>query len=138
MKAEIIKEAYTGGIWVTKTNPTEWQGKKHDEKWFSSAEELKSGLKKGQFQQMLVFRHCGGELPIRKYLQEVVLDDPDQKSPNVNIDYYSMAFGALRLAITEGGLKSKVIKRKCRNGCSCKQYYSGNKTRTKTMYFPSV
>lgn len=138
LKSEIIREAYTGGVWVTKTNPTEWHGKKHDEKWFSSANELKNGLKKGEFQQMLVFRHCGGELPFRKHLKEILLDDPKQQSTKTNVDYYSMAFGALRLAITEGGLKVPIRKRKCRSGCMCKQYYSGNTARTTRMYFPKT
>ncbi|NOK09788.1 hypothetical protein [Corallococcus exercitus] len=138
MKSEIIKEAYTGGVWVTKSNPTEWTGKKHDQKWFSSAKELKSDLKKGEFQQMLVFRHCGGELPFTKYLREILLDDPKLHSTKSNVNYYSMAFGALRLAVTEGGLSVPINKRKCRNGCKCKQEYARDTDHTTKMYFPKA
>lgn len=136
LKVEIIKEAYTGGVWVTKTNPTEWHDKKHDEKWFSSAKELEKGFIRGEFQQMIVFRHCGGELPFKKHLVEILLDDPKQQSTKTKTDYYSMAFGALQLSITEGDLKTPIKKRKCRSGCKCKQYYSSDIERTTAMYFP--
>jgi hypothetical protein len=136
LKTEIIRETYTGGVWVTKTNPIEWDDKTHEEKWFTSAQELKAKFRKGQFEQMIVFRHCGGELPIRKHLKALILDDPDRRTPISNIDYYSMAYGALRLSITEGGLDVLIQKRACKRGCMCKKRYARNMEQTKAMYFP--
>jgi hypothetical protein len=114
----IIKETYTGGVWVTKMNPTKWSGLKHNEKWFTSAEDLRANFVKGRFDQMIVFRHCGGELPFGIHLKEVILDDP-QFQTSLRTDIHSMARGALLLARTEGGIDVKIKRRKCSVGCKC-------------------
>lgn len=138
LKTEIIKEVYTGGVWVTRTNPTYWKDKSYDEKWFTSSKELEKELVRGTFEQMIVFRHCGGELPIKDHLEELILDDPDRRSKKSNIDYYSMAYGALRLSATEGEIDVMIQKRKCAKACKCKRGYAGNIERTRSMYFPKV
>ncbi len=138
LKTEIIKEVYTGGVWVTKLNPTKWQGRDHDERWFASAKELSGSLVKGRFDQMIVFRHCGGELPIEKHLERLVLDDPDRRTGKSRIDYYSMAYGALQWSMTEGGMDVPIDKRKCRDGCVCVDDYASNAVRTKSMYLPKL
>ncbi len=138
LKTEIIKEVYTGGVWVTRTNPTYWKGKSYDEKWFTSSKELDEELVKGTFEQMIVFRHCGGELPIKDHLEELILDDPDQRSKISSIDYYSMAYGALRLSATEGEIDVMIHKRKCAKACRCKREYAGDMKQTRSMYFPKV
>src|SRR5436305_15178842 len=35
LRSKIISKAYTGRIWVTKLNPTNWSGTKREERWFS-------------------------------------------------------------------------------------------------------
>ena len=133
--SEIIQDSYTGKVWVTKLNPTKWKGKGHESRWFTSIDDLKTNFVKGSFDQMIVFRHCGGELPFGNFLQEVVLDDPERKSPN-GIDYYSMAFGALTFAKTEGASAVIVKKRKCVASCSCAVHYKTNLEITREMFFP--
>jgi len=100
----LIKDAYTGAVSVTKLNPIKWDDTSPEERWFSSRAELESKFVKGAFDQHIVFRHCGGILRIEKYLECVLLDDPGiTRKPD--IDYYSMAYGALRSAMQEGGFK---------------------------------
>ena len=99
LDSAIIKESYTGGVWVTKKNPTKWEGAKHEERWFTSSKDLRENFVKGRFDQMIVFRHSGGELPFENYLKEILLDDPEYKTPG-RIDLFSMAKGALILAIS--------------------------------------
>jgi hypothetical protein len=134
---EIVKESGSEGMWVTKTNPTKWDGKLHKDKWFSSQKELKSGLIKGEFDQMLVFRHNGGRVAFNGMLTKIILDDPVRKTP-ASVDYYSMAFGALTLAAMEGGLYVKVSRRKCRPGCKCVASYRSNNDRTLRMFWPKL
>ncbi len=135
LDSQLIKRAYTGKVWVTKLNPTKWARKKHKQRWFVSADDLKGNFVEGDFNQMVVFRHCGGELPFRDYLREIVLDDP-QKRTRGNIDYYSMAYGALTLAKTEGEVPTAITRRKCPAGCSCVNSYRTDVERTKKMFFP--
>ena len=93
---------------------------------------------KGRFDQMIVFRHSGGELPIDKYLKEVILDDPRLSAGRSRVDYYSMAYGALKLAMTEGQLDVPISKRTCRNSCRCLDNYKDDRGRTAILFIPRV
>ena len=85
----IINKNSTGRIWVTKKNPTKWAGKPYKERWFQDKEDLDENFVKGRFDQRVVLRHCGGELPFGKHLKKIILDDPG-RLPNKNGDFYSM------------------------------------------------
>jgi len=138
LDVELIAKAYTGKVWVTKLNPINWHGKTHQQRWFVSAKDLEDNFVKGRFDQMIVFRHCGGELPIKKYLEKIVLDDPDLATKFSGIDYYSMAYGALKLSMTEGDIKVLISKRKCRTGCRCCAKYRRDRKYSKDMFVPKV
>ena len=133
----IIKKAYTGCVWVTRLNPTKWKSKKHEARWFTSADDLADNFVFGEFDQMIVFRHSGGELPFGRYLKEVVVDDPKMKKPGM-IDFYSMAYGALTLAKTEGEVDVKIKKRRCPTDCKCVPGYKREPKRTIKMFFPKL
>jgi len=128
---------YTGRIWVTKLNPIKWEGKPRHDKWFSSVQELQNEFSAGRFDEMVVFRHCGGELPIKKCLAKIILDDPRLETSKRRIDYFSMAYGALKLAMTEGKIDVPIEKRRCSGGCKCERYYERGKTTTE-MFFPKL
>jgi len=138
LDAKIIDEAYTGPIWVTKTNPIKWKGRSHEERWFTSIQDLKDNFVMGCFDQMIVFRHCGGALPIKKYLKEIILDDPALKFTKSGVNHYSMAYGALRLAMTDGRMDIPISRRECSRGCKCRDIYVGDAERTRTMYIPKL
>lgn len=134
---EIISKSYAGKVWITKLNPMKWGHKQHNRKWFTSKKDLKDNFVYGEFDHMIVFRHCGGELPFKKYLRKIILDDPSLKS-RAGIDYYSMAYGAIRLAMTDGGINERITKRECRPSCQCKNYYGTNRQKTKELFVPGI
>lgn len=138
LDVEVIAKAYTGKVWVTKLNPTKWNGKTHEKRWFVSENDLEDNFAKGRFDHMIVFRHCGGELPIKKYLKKILLDDPCLVSKPSKIDFYSMAYGALQLSMTEGQISAPIWKRQCPKGCTCQAEYSANLERSKEMYVPKI
>lgn len=134
---DILLEQSTGRIWVTKINPTKFPGKSDDQRWFQNKGDLIKTLTKGEFDQMVVFRHCGGQLPFGVYLKKIIIDDPHHTITG-GIDMYSMAYGALTLAMNESGLNVPIEKRVCKPGCSCQTTYAKNKTKLIKMFTPSI
>ncbi|MFK5948179.1 MAG: hypothetical protein QM500_05355 [Methylococcales bacterium] len=135
--AEIINKTYTGRMWVTKLNPTKWSGINETERWFINKQDLEKNFSKGTFDYMIVFRHCGGELPLKKYLKRIILDDPKLTNED-GVSYYDMAVGALRLAMSDSGLDIPIVKRKCTRRCNCKNYYSRNSVFVNDMFDPKI
>jgi hypothetical protein len=131
----LITESYVGNLCITKKNPTKWDGAKHEQRWFTSETDLKANFQKGSFDQMIVFRHIGGELPFSGRLKKIVLDDPGKKTPG-GFEFFSMAYGALSFAAAEGSLDVKIARRNCKAGCSCVSNYKQDVTRTKELFFP--
>lgn len=134
---ELIEKSYTGRIWVTKLNPTKWSGKSDTERWFQDKTDLAGNLVRGRFDQMIVLRHCGGQLPFKKYLKKIILDDPKLKTED-DVNFYSMAVGALRLAMQDAGLEIPIERRKCKTGCVCRKYWSEDDDRLFKMFDPMI
>jgi len=134
---EFINRSYTGRIWVTKLNPTKWSGKTEKQKWFQGKDDLEENLVKGTFDQMLIFRHCGGELPFKRSLKKIILDDPKLETDD-RVDFYSMAVGALRLAMSDSGLNVPIERRRCRAGCACSELYEEDEERLFMMFDPQI
>jgi hypothetical protein len=133
----IINKNGTGRIWVTKINPTKWAGKQENDRWFQGKEDLTENFVKGRFDQMIVLRHCGGELPFGKYLKEIVVDDPEHQTDD-DVDFYSMAVGALRLAMQDAGISVPIKRRSCVEDCACKNYWGGNNELISAMFDPKI
>jgi hypothetical protein len=134
---EIISKTTTGRIWLTKLNPTKWAGKSETQRWFQNKKDIEEEFVVGRFDQMLVFRHCGGELPFKKYLKKIILDDPEYQDSK-GVDYYSMAYGALRNSMTEKGIDIPIIRRKCSSSCPCKTQYADDVEKLKSMFDPFI
>lgn len=133
----IIHKNSTGRIWVTKENPTKWAKKVDEDRWFQGKEDLATNFVRGRFDQMIVLRHCGGELPFGKHLKKIVLDDPKQQT-NEDIDFYSMAVGALRFAMQDAGVDVPIERRKCGDQCKCEEYWGDNNERLSKMFDPKI
>lgn len=133
----IINKNGTGRIWVTKCNPTKWSGKSDEDRWFQEKEDLAEHFVKGRFDQMVVLRHCGGELPFGKHLKEIILDDPGLQTQD-GVDLYSMAVGALRLAMQNAGISVPIKRRECVEGCACKDNWGEDDERLFTMFDPKI
>ena len=131
--SSILEKTITGRVWVTKINPTKWADKADKERWFQKKEELETGLVKGTFDQMLVFRHSGGELPFKSCLKKLVVDDPVLKTDE-GVDLFSMAVGSLRLAMSDAGLDIPIERRICADQCTCKNSYAKNSKHTLSMF----
>jgi len=132
---DLVAKAYTGRIWVTKLNPTKWRGTIDAERWFQSKADLEENLVYGTFDHMVVFRHRGGELPFGKFLTRLVLDDPEVETED-GLDLYSVAYGALRLAMTDAGLDIPIERRACAAACRCKRHYRDNDDSTLERFLP--
>jgi hypothetical protein len=136
LDTEIIQNNITGNIWVTKLNPTKWAGKTTEQRWFQDIEDLQENFTVGTFDHMIVFRHCGGELPWTSSLLEIILDDPSITSRGV--EFYSAAYGALAGAMSDYKKIIPIRRRRCRPGCTCQQVYQDNRSDTKKMFSPIV
>lgn len=136
INTKVLREEYTGGVWVTKLNPTKWKSVPIEERWFQSKAELADGFERGTFDQMIVLRHCGGELPLGERLNRVILDDPGLALSNV--DAYSAAYGALKLAMAVSGLRVPIKTRYCApDKCGCrKQYKEYSASALRAAFFP--
>ncbi len=132
----ILLESSTGRVWITKRNPTKWSGLSDKNRWFQSVDEVAEGLIYGDFDQMLVFRHCGGELPFEGFVKKIILDDPEFTLGG-GIDVFSMAYGALMLAMEEGSQEISIEKRRCRLGCDCKESYRISRSKIMRMFSPT-
>lgn len=133
----IIHKNSTGRIWVTKENPTKWANKEEEDRWFQNKTDLEENFVKGRFDQMIVLRHCGGELPFKKHLKKIVLDDPKRHTSD-DIDYYSMAVGALHLAMQDAGVDVPIERRQCGDKCKCKDYWGESNKRLSGMFDPKI
>ena len=129
----------TGNVWITKSNPTKWSGTSIEDRWFQSIDELNMLFSKGTFDQMIVFRHAGGELPITGYVNEIVLDDPIIEENVTKFDVYSLAYGALRMSLEEGGMQKVHIKKRiCKINCKCTAKYNSALDEMARMYAPWI
>lgn len=135
--SSIIEKTYTGRVWVTRRNPTKWADRPDKDRWFQDKEDLEAELVKGTFDQMMVFRHSGGELPFKSFLRKLVVDDPQQQDED-GVDLFSMAVGALRLAMSDAGLDIQIERRVCAAQCACKDNYAENAQRTLMMFDPKL
>jgi hypothetical protein len=138
LDVDLIKKAYTGRVWVTKLNPTKWKGNPEHSRWFQSREDLKDNFAYGTFDHMIVFRHCGGELPFGSYLREIILDDPHLVTNPGEVDLYGIAYGALRFAMTEAGLVVPIQRRQCADRCRCKDNYLQHPQKAYERFVPEI
>jgi hypothetical protein len=134
LDAGIIKTRNIGKLWVTKSNPLYWENKTKSERWFESIAELEADFTYGRYCQHIVFRHCGGQLPLRSHLKAIVLDDP--KKVIRGVDLFSMAFGALSLALEDGNIDVPIYRRICKAGCKCLAGYESKAALTRRMFVP--
>ncbi len=133
----IIDRNRTGRIWVTKLNPTKWARKPDEDRWFQGKNDLEENFRKGQFDQMIVLRHCGGAIPFGQHLKKIIVDDPGLQTED-DVDIYSMGVGALRLAMQDAKLDVPIERRRCRAGCKCKDFWSGNDDHLFSMFDPKI
>lgn len=135
IKLEIMVQPNMPPIWITKKNPTKWiEGEALSDRWYTSVDELNAGFIKGQFDQMIVFRHIGGLLPIQGYVDDIILDDPNQEY--CGLRFYDLSAGALLAAAMESNIPIAIHKRQCSQQCSCQAEYAANTEIVLKYFFP--
>jgi len=133
---EILKSIYPAQVWVTKLNPIKWAKKSHEQRVFTSIEEFEKKFDPTNFDQMMMFRHCGGEISLMKYLREIILDDP-RLSTEDGVDFFSMSYGAIKLAMHKGNIDVPVRRRDCDpRWCKCRTTYQNAYEKSLGMFFP--
>ena len=132
---DMLLDTDIGRIWVTRENPIRWRRVGDRRQWFQDRDDLVENFVRGEFGQMIMLRHCGGEWPFGSYLQRIVVDEPAGEWRG-EIDMYSMAVGALRSAMQEGGVDVPIKRRKCRADCKCDSEWWRDKARLERMFHP--
>lgn len=113
-------------VWVTKSNPSKWSGGQAVEDcYFMNAKELRTGLTKGTFDQIVTFRVADGLLPFGAHLRQIVLDDPQMRQANGK-DSFAVARDALQDAARAGRFATPVTRRECEMDCKCRPRYAAN------------
>jgi len=134
--SSILKNGHVGNVWVTKSNPIYWDHKSVEGRWFQSIDEFAKEFIEETFCQMIVFRNYGDKLPIKKYVKEILLDNPVFER-KLKYDPYSLAYGALRYSLEEGGIEGVPIqKRICKSSCTCTEDYNDDLKGMARMYAP--
>ncbi|WP_254509065.1 hypothetical protein [Anatilimnocola floriformis] len=125
-------------IWVAKENPYHWRGDDElSDRKFTNVEDLTDKFRKGRFDHSIVFKNVPGVLPFGGCLKEIVLDDPKLKGSD-KVDLFSMAYGALRFAMSLGGINVRIRKRRCDTGCKCIAQYQFDEEYTEKMFKPAI
>lgn len=110
-------------VYVTRSNPTKWSdGQNHDDRYYSTTDQLHAELVCGTFDQMITIRIPSGILPFGEYLREVILDNPASKRQD-GTDAFSGSLAQLISAARHGRVKSPIRERTCNPSCRCVQTY---------------
>ena len=134
MNLDGLRKTYTGRVWVTKLNPTKWQGLPQKDRWFQSKRDLVQIYSHRTLDHMIVLRHCGGVLPFENRLEEIILDDPRMKTDGIEL--FSAAVGALMLAMCDANLSIAINRRECEPRCKCRASYESDEHGTAQMFIP--
>ncbi len=138
LDVELIRNTSTGRAWVTKSDPAGWElNTPHERRWFATANDLDHYFSGDNAGHMAVFRHCAGKLPLLSHLRRIILDDPQQRVAG-EVDCFSMAYGALRLAMSDGGIQVPIERRACETDCGCHNLYREDGDRTERMFSPHL
>jgi len=79
---DLLKSDLVKTLRITKKNPVHWTVNETEEDWYySDIEEFNSNYKKGNIKNdvgsMIIIKNTGGKLPLRPYLDKIILDNPN-------------------------------------------------------------
>ncbi|GAB4381363.1 MAG: hypothetical protein Kow00121_39730 [Elainellaceae cyanobacterium] len=134
-KLEILEQDWLPSLWITKSNPQNWTDDTTT-RYFLSEDDFEHKYKHGDFDKMLLLRHCGGVLKLAPYLEEIYLDNPHLEIDGVDI--YSQALGALKASARISNMQDIIISpHPCKNSCACNQNYERmNDTKLSKFFIP--
>jgi hypothetical protein len=119
-------------IWVTKNNPVYWRpSMRIREKYFSSVREVRKTWDQYEPQKRMITIKNNSRPVFFKYLQEIILDDPDLLIDEELV--YGLAKQALQRMIKKADLDVRIKKRTCSKACYCKQNYLDDAMSVQTL-----
>jgi len=121
-------------IEVSKVNPIHWPNINKSEWCFQNSEELRSQIKFGDFDKMLIIRTASSKLSIPDHKLSIVLDDPDRTLPS-GPDAFTHAKNRLKSAARIGGVDITIKKHECKSQCQCLSFYRDQDPRLFNMLF---
>ena len=111
-------------VLATKINPVHWYDKQPDkDRYFLTPDELAQSIRFGDFDKMLVIKTPSDRVDFPNNTARILLDDPERKISSGK-DAYTYAHERLKDAATKGGVKLRIEKRDCQDGCICLKKYS--------------
>lgn len=115
-------------ICITKDNPIYWNLNMVDEeKYYLTVDEYASEFDKSMENhtiqaKMFTIHNTAKRIPFKKYLVEVILDNPTVEIDGVEL--FSIAKEALVSALGEAGFDTNILKVRTCSNCFCKNNYS--------------
>jgi hypothetical protein len=129
----VLSDKRLGGtLRITRMNPSNWHdGQSGSDRYFQSARDFAQEFRYGTFGTHLTFRLRDGRLPFDNYLKGIVLDDPQIAGKT---DFFETAHTALIAAAKKGKVEAKIVKRECRDECTCLGTYKAQWHDLKVMF----
>ena len=124
---EFLLDKNLPNICITKNNPIYWNVEMtEEEKYYSSVNEyivdFEECMRNNTIQtKMFTIHNTGKRIPFKKYLVEVILDNPAVKVNNVAL--YALAKEALLTSLNDSEISADILKTRTCNGCFCKDNY---------------
>lgn len=130
---KLMNDLTTGQLSFTRYNPSKWAKITQHRRWFADMDEVAEEFDVNNFDHMVVFRHCGGHVPLKNSLKKIIVDTPVDVE-GAGLDLYSYALGALKYAMHLGPKRCVIQRRNCDEDCGCHANYTDDLDRTLMMY----
>ncbi len=110
-------------VMVARLNPSKWSPMDApDARFFQDEEQLRTGYKKGEFDQHIIIRTPTGILPFSDQPVDILVDDPQLSLPD-GTNAHVAASNRLKAAAVAGGVEIRWTTRECGPGCVCLEKY---------------
>lgn len=130
MKSELLLDSNLKEVFITKDNPLYWnEYESLSDRYYISLDEyiheFDDNINNHTIQKKMPnFKFQNGELLFEKYLEYIILDDPNVRLENSSIDLYTESYNILKCFLQENNFDSKLLKRRSCSDCWCKKNYS--------------
>lgn len=124
---EFLLDKYLPNICITKDNPIYWTNSmSEEEKYYSSVGEyiadFEKNMKNHTIQsKMFTIHNTEKRIPFKKYLVEIILDNPAVKVNGVAL--FPLAKEAICSSLNESDFNIDILKTRICNNCFCKANY---------------
>lgn len=132
LKSELLIDPDFDNIWITTNNPVNWD--KDGNKYFNVVDEYITTMGIERQRKMITIRNIHRPIPFSKYLEQIMLDDPEIYLKEIGANVYDYAFNKLENAIKQVRLNINIKKHICSDDCYCVQNYKQIVTRNSETF----